>query len=145
MLFKKDITWDKETDVVVVGSGGAALTTAIRAADEGAEVIIIEKSDLVGGTTAFSGGIPWVPSNRYMKEKGINDSFEEAKQYLSHLTGGREPDPKLVDLYINEGKNMIDYLYEKTPVRFSVPRGYGDYYANNPGGKNEGRSLDPEP
>ncbi|HLR15507.1 MAG TPA: FAD-dependent oxidoreductase [Bacillota bacterium] len=145
MLSKDKVTWDLETDVVVLGSGGAALTTAIRAADEGAEVVILEKSDEIGGTTAFSGGIPWIPENRYMKEKGIKDSFEEAKQYLSHLTGGSEPDPKLVDLYIHEGKHMIDYLYEKTPVRFSIPRGYGDYYANNPGGKNEGRSLDPEP
>lgn len=145
MLLKNNVTWDVETDVVVLGSGGAALTTAIRAADEGAEVIILEKSDLVGGTTAFSGGIPWIPNNRYMKEVGIEDSYDEAKEYITRLTGGGEPDPSLVDLYISEGTKMIDYLYEKTPVRFSVPRGYGDYYAENPGGKNEGRSLDPKP
>lgn len=145
MVINKNIKWDLETDVLVLGSGGAALTTAILAKDQGAEVLIIEKSDQVGGTTAFSGGIPWIPNNRYAKEQGIEDSAEEALEYLTKLTYGTAPDPALVDVFIREGSEMIDYLYENTPVRFKVPRGFGDYYANLPGGKNEGRSLDPLP
>ncbi len=145
MIINKEIKWDLETDVVVIGSGGAALTTAILAKDQGAEVVIIEKSDQVGGTTAFSGGIPWIPNNRYAKEQDIEDSAEEALEYLTKLTYGTAPDPVLVDVFIREGTEMIDYLYENTPVRFKVPRGFGDYYANLPGGKNEGRSLDPLP
>lgn len=145
MLSSKNVKWDKETDVVVVGSGGAALTSAILAHDNGAKVIVVEKANQIGGTTAFSGGIPWIPMNRYMKEIGVEDTKEEAKQYLQHLTGGKEPDPALIDVYIDNGWKMIDYLYEHTPVRFKVPRFYGDYYANLPGGKREGRSLDPRP
>ncbi|MDY0408976.1 FAD-binding protein [Virgibacillus soli] len=145
MLTNREIKWDVETDVVVVGSGGAALTSAILAHDQGAKVIVIEKADQIGGTTAFSGGIPWIPMNRYMKEIGIEDSKEEAKTYLNHLMMGKEPDPALIDVYIEQGSKMIDYLHENTPVRFKVPRFYGDYYANIPGGKNEGRSLDPLP
>lgn len=113
--------------------------------DSGAEVIILEKVKQVGGTTAFSGGIPWVPNNRYMKEAGISDSPEEAKLYIERLTGGKEPDPALIDVFIEEGPKMIDYLHEHTPLRFKVPKGYGDYFANLPGGKEEGRSLDPQP
>jgi 3-oxosteroid 1-dehydrogenase len=145
MVCRNEIKWDLETDVVVLGSGGAALTSAILASDQGASVIILEKADQIGGTTAFSGGIPWIPMNRYMKEQGLTDSKEEARQLIGHLTGGKEPDPELIDVFIDNGWKMIDYLYEKTPVHFAVPRGYGDYYANLPGGKNEGRSLDPLP
>lgn len=145
MVVQKEIKWDVETDVVVLGSGGAALTSAILASDQGASVIILEKADQIGGTTAFSGGIPWIPMNRYMKDLGVSDSKEEAKQLITHLTGGKEPDPELIDVFIDNGWKMIDYLYEHTPVRFAVPKGYGDYYADLPGGKNEGRSLDPLP
>lgn len=145
MVLKNNIAWDLETDVIVLGSGGAAMTSAILAADQGAEVIMLEKSDLIGGTTAFSGGIPWIPNNRYMRELGLEDSHENAKKYITKLTGGKEPDPALVDVFIEEGAKMIDYLHENTPVKFKVPKGYGDYYANLPGGVNEGRSLDPVP
>lgn len=145
MVLHKEVTWDLEMDVVVLGSGGAALTSAILAHDQGAKVVILEKANQIGGTTAFSGGIPWIPMNRYMKDLGISDSKEEARQLIGHLTGGKEPDPALVDVFIDNGHKMIDYLYENTPVRFAVPKGYGDYYANLPGGKQEGRSLDPLP
>lgn len=134
-----------ETDVVVLGSGGAALTTAILAHDQGAQVVILEKSNQIGGTTAFSGGIPWIPNNRYMKDLGLEDSKEDAKTYITRLTGGNEPDPALIDVFIESAPQMIDYLYEHTSTRFAVPKGYGDYYADLPGGKNEGRSLDPLP
>lgn len=145
MAIRKDVSWDVEADVVVVGTGGAALTSAILAHDAGAKVVVLEKSDQIGGTTAFSGGIPWIPMNRYMMEKGIEDSFDEAKTYITHLTGGKEPNPDLIDVFINEGPEMINYLHENTPLRFSIPDGFGDYYANNDGGKREGRSLDPMP
>ncbi|WP_284139140.1 FAD-dependent oxidoreductase [Virgibacillus sp. LDC-1] len=145
MLSNKEINWNVETDVVVVGSGGTALTSAILAHDQGAKVIVLEKADQIGGTTAFSGGIPWIPMNRYMAEIGVEDSKEDAKKYLDHITYGKAPDPELVDVFIEEGRKMIDYLHDHTPVRFKVPRFYGDYYANLEGGKREGRSLDPLP
>ena len=123
MILNKYVEWDVETDVIVVGSGGAALTSAILAHDQGARVIILEKTNQIGGTTAFSGGIPWIPMNRYMKELGVEDSYEEAKSYITRLTGGKEPNPALVDVYLEYGPKMIDYLYEHTPVRFAVPKG----------------------
>lgn len=86
---ERNRNWDLETDIVVLGSGGAALTAAILAHDGGSEVVILEKSHEVGGTTAFSGGIAWIPMNRYMKEIGIEDSREEALSYLNRLIGGK--------------------------------------------------------
>ena len=75
-------------DVVVLGTGAAALTAAIRAADGGASVGLFEKADLVGGTTAWSGGMVWIPNNPHMAELGVEDSREEALTYLISLSHG---------------------------------------------------------
>ncbi len=146
MPAKKPAQWDREVDVVVMGTGGAALVSAILAHDQGAEVLILEKTHQIGGTTAFSGGVPWIPLNRYMKEAGIEDSREEALNYIRRLTGGKEPDPEWLDVFVDNAYKMIDYLHENTPLRFQVPNNFGEYYANLLGGKIKGgRSLDPAP
>ncbi|WP_062349933.1 FAD-binding protein [Bacillus kwashiorkori] len=141
----KKYQWDRVVDVVVVGTGGAALTAATLAHDNGASVLVLEKSAQIGGTTAISGGVPWIPLNHYMEEEGIKDEYEKAKQYILRLSNGKEPDTKLIDVFLENGRKMIKYLHDYTPVKFAVPKGYGDYYADLPGGLVEGRSLDPLP
>ena len=66
--------YDFETDVIVVGSGAAAFSAAITARKQGAEVIMLEKGAIIGGTTLRSGGGFWIPGNRFQKEKGIEDN-----------------------------------------------------------------------
>jgi len=144
MAIRKPAAWDREVDVVVMGSGGAALTAAILASDQGAQVLVLEKAAQIGGTTAFSGGVPWIPMNRYMREAGIEDNREDALKYLRRLTGGKEPDPHLLEVYVDNAHKMIDYLHEHTPLRFAVPKNYPEYYNNLPGAR-AGRSLDPVP
>lgn len=145
MPAKKPAIWNYETDVVVLGTGAAALVSAILAHDHGAEVIILEKAAQIGGTTAFSGGVPWIPMNRHMKELGISDSKEQALTYLRRLTGGKEPNPDLLEVFVDNAHQMLDYLYEHTPLRFSIPAGFPEYYSNIAGSSKEGRSLDPLP
>ncbi len=71
-----DGDWDLEADVVVLGSGGAALVAALSAHDYGAgQVVILEKSGMVGGTTAMSGGMLWIPLNHHAQEAGVEDSI----------------------------------------------------------------------
>lgn len=144
MPAKRPAQWDREVDVVVMGTGGAALVAAIMAHDQGAEVLLLEKTSQIGGTTAFSGGIPWIPLNRYMQEAGAGDTREEALTYIRRLTGGKEPDPALLEVFVDNGYKMIDYLHEHTPLRFAVPMSYPSYYGYLPGAKS-GRSLDPLP
>ena len=128
-------------DVVVLGSGAAGLTAATLAYDGGAEVLLLEKADLLGGTTGVSGGMPWVPMNHHMADVGVSDSREEALTYIRRLTHGREPDPALVELYVDIAPEVIEYLEAKTPLRFYAPTTFNDYFEGIAGGK-PGRPLD---
>ena len=135
-------SWDQETDVVVVGSGGSGLTAAILARDQGARVLVLERSDKVGGTTAVSGGGLWIPLNHHMPELGASDSREEALTYCRRLTAGRAPD-ELVETFVDTGHQMLRYLEERTPVRFRAAT-LPDYQSEMEGAKAGGRTLDPE-
>lgn len=59
--------WDHEFDLLVVGSG-AGLTGAVAAAVAGLDVLVIEKSEYVGGSTGMSGGVMWLPNNPLMQD-----------------------------------------------------------------------------
>src|SRR5689334_7765705 len=137
--------WDRVVDVIVVGTGAAGLSAATLAHDGGAQVLLVEKADLVGGTTGVSGGMPWVPLNRHMADVGVVDSRDEALTYLRRLTHGREPDPLLLEAYVDTAADVIEYLEAKTPLRMSAPPTFSDYFADLPGGKPAGRSLEPVP
>ena len=93
---------DLEVDVAVLGSGGAGLTAAILAHDHGAQVAIIERSPLVGGTTAVSGGGVWIPLNQHMSELDIEDSREDALAYCKKLAAGRAPED-LIETFVDAG------------------------------------------
>jgi len=68
------------SDVVVVGSGGAGMMAALRSAVGGAQVTVLEVSDLFGGTSAISGGGMWLPRTRLAAEAGIEDSLDAIGQ-----------------------------------------------------------------
>ena len=134
--------WDLEVDVAVLGSGASGTTAAILAADNGAEVALLERAETVGGTTAISGGVLWLPNNHHMAEAGIEDSREDALAYLNSLSLGMMDD-ELVETLVDTGPEMLRYMEENTPVSLHVFEGYPDYHPENPGGKPEGgRSLD---
>ena len=138
-----NISWDLETDVVVLGSGGAGLTAALLAHDHGARVTIVERSDKIGGTTAVSGGGLWIPLNRFMEESGTPDSRDAALTYCKRLTGGRATD-ELVETFVDTGHEMVRYLEERTPVEFSA-WSLPDYHPNLEGARMGGRSIEPLP
>ena len=71
-----------DVDVLVVGSGAGALTAAITAHDQGGKVLVVEKSDMYGGTSATSGGGIWIPCNHLMAAQGQSDTPEAALTYL---------------------------------------------------------------
>jgi len=98
-----------ETDIVIVGSGAAGLTAAITARVLGLEVLVIEKTDLFGGTTAYSGGAPWIPCNHVMRQIGLTDTRQAAQTYLRAVLGEHYNDD-LVETYLDNAAPMLKFL-----------------------------------
>ena len=137
--------WDRVVDLVVVGSGAAGLAGAVVAADHGLETEILEKSPLVGGASAFSGGMVWIPLNHHQQGKGVADDRDEAVSYILGLTAGREPDPALIEVFVDRAAEAVEYIESHTGVRLQVAESWSDYYADRRGGRLVGRSLDNAP
>jgi len=130
-------------DVIVVGSGAGAMTSALFAAEQGLSVLVVEKSDKFGGTSAISGGGIWIPNNHYFAAKGGGDSVELALQYLKAATG-EHGDDKRLRAYVKHAPQMIRALVGNSHVRYAVAAKYPDYYPQLPGSLAGGRTLDPE-
>ena len=137
-MVAKARNWDHQADVVVVGSGAAGMTAAILAHDHGAKVVIIERTDKVGGTTAVSGGGIWVPLNHHMHEVKIDDSREEALAYCKALAMGKV-DQELIETFVDTAATMIRYIEEHTSLKFGAMTA-PDYQPEVEGGKLGGRS-----
>src|SRR5229473_6618083 len=97
-----------EVDVLVVGAGAAGMTAALVSSLEGLDVLLCEKTDQVGGTTATSAGTIWVPGTRQAREAGLNDSIDDARRYLDAVIGP-SPDNRR-DIYLTTGKDVVEYL-----------------------------------
>ncbi len=129
-------------DVIVLGTGAAGLTAALSAHDAGASVGLFEKDTQVGGTSAWSGGMLWIPLNHHEAELGIADTRDEVLTYLASLSHGMI-DEKLAAGYIDAGPEMITWLEANTPAIFRVVEGFPDYHPEHPGAKpGGGRSLE---
>ena len=138
--------WDREVDVLVVGTGNGALTAALCNWEMGTEdVLIIEKTDKVGGTSATSGGGIWIPVNHYAKACGADDSAEDAKKYLMGTLFGEDVPEEMIDNYIEQSPKMLKFLADRTDVIYESLEHYPDYYTNYDGAKSGHRSLEPKP
>ncbi|OUU99874.1 MAG: hypothetical protein CBC37_06360 [Acidimicrobiaceae bacterium TMED77] len=131
-----------ECDVVVLGTGVAGLTAALAAAHSGASVKVFEKSPFVGGTSAMSGGIIWMPNNHLQEFAGVEDSRQKALAYLDALSLG-QIDSDMASTFVDKGPEMLQWVEEVTPCSFHIIENYPDYHPEHPGGlPNGGRSLD---
>ncbi|MET3842637.1 FAD-dependent oxidoreductase [Bradyrhizobium sp. OAE829] len=131
--------WDAETDLLVIGAGAAGMTAALVGALEGLQVILCEKSDMVGGTTATSAGTVWIPGSRQSEAAGVPDSIEAARTYLAAILGDDANDARLA-AFLATGPAMLDYLQQRTSVAFVPPPVHPDYHAQ-PGAALGGRAL----
>jgi succinate dehydrogenase/fumarate reductase flavoprotein subunit len=125
----------RSCDVLVIGAGAGGLATAITAKKHGLDVLVIEKDDCFGGTTAFSGGVLWVPGNRY----DHNGSPEQALTYLRNEAGACF-DAAGVEAFLQHGPQMVAFFERETTVKF-VPTLYPDYHPQVEGGADIGRSI----
>ncbi len=135
---------DETFDFVVVGSGGGSMCAGLVLRQAGKSVLVLEKTDLVGGSTAKAGGVMWVPNNRFMAPAGVRDSFEQAATYLDATVGDHADAPGATRerrlAYLREAPEMIDFLVSQGIELERVPS-WPDYYDDRPGGNEPGRTV----
>jgi 3-oxosteroid 1-dehydrogenase len=130
---------ESEYDVVVVGSGGGALTGAALAAKAGLSVCVVEKTPLLGGTSAYSGGACWLPGSQVQQRAGIPDSTEGARDYLAAIL--QDPDQEKVEAFLTTAPRLVEQLEADPGLDFEwLP--FSEYY-DAPGRVPFGRSIQP--
>lgn len=132
------MTWSSSWDVVVVGSGGAALAGALAATHHGLSVCVLEKTGRFGGTSAYSGGSVWLPGNHVLARQGVQDSVEKGLAYFSALVGDRTR-PEVQRAYLQTGPAVADFLENTAGIPLEH-RPFPDYF-DAPGRSDNGRSI----
>jgi len=132
--------WDSEVDLLVFGAGAGGMTAALVGALEGLEVLLCEKTAMVGGITSTSAGTIWVPGTSQSVRAGVPDSIEAARQYLGSVLGYRA-DRAMLDAFLGAGPKAIDDLEARTEVKFAAATAHPDYLSNHPGAAYGGRAL----
>lgn len=138
---------DEETyDVVVVGSGGGGLVGAYAAAERGLRTLVLEKTSLIGGTTAYSGAGVWFPGSAPIRRAGIDGDADSkaARTYLRDLVGDSAREP-LQDAYLRTAPQLIDELEQNPLFESFTHMPVPEYYADRPGSAPAGRTIFPSP
>lgn len=134
--------WDAEVDVVSIGSGGGGLCAAITAHDHGSTAMVLERSDQIGGVTAYSMGEVWIPGNHLAAAAGLKDSAESGYRYIKSLSLGYGDDMAMLNQAVH-GPVALKYFEDKIGLKMCVIRDLPDYYfPQNPDGIAEGRYLE---
>jgi 3-oxosteroid 1-dehydrogenase len=133
-----------DADVVVLGSGAAALAAALTVAVAGLSVIILEKTEWIGGTSAMSGGMTWAPANPVAAAAGLQDTPEEAMAYMRAAAppGWQATEDRLWEAQVHNSGPMIGFLQRHSPLRFTIAD-VPDPMMELPGAKALGRLLSP--
>jgi len=117
ILRKPPSDWDERVDVVVVGSGGAGSTAALKARADGAETLVFEKSPKISGTTAISGGGLWILDHELVVEEVGETDRETLESYIRRNVGDRVPG-ELIDAFLDTSVEAVDFIEDETGLEF---------------------------
>jgi succinate dehydrogenase/fumarate reductase flavoprotein subunit len=131
-------------DVVVVGAGAGGLSTAVTAAHHGLRVVVLERADVCGGATAWSGGWMWAPGNPLAHADGVHEDVEQFRTYLRAALGA-DYDAARVDAFLAAAPEMVRFFHEKTALTFVPGARICDVYGGLPGAGTGHRSVAPAP
>ncbi|MFX1766852.1 FAD-dependent oxidoreductase [Paraburkholderia sp. A1RI-2L] len=135
--------WDEEVDLLIFGAGAAGMTAALVADHEKMNVLLCEKTGMVGGITSTSGGTTWVPGTKLSVEAGVPDSVDDARRFLQSVVGARGGE-EAREAFLQSGPQAIDELAHISDVKFVAATAHPDY-VNGPGSAFGGRALAPAP
>lgn len=127
-------------DIIILGSGAAGLAAAVTAASHGAKVLVLDSADVLGGTTAWSGGWIWAPGTSLARAAGIDTAQDSPRRYLQHVLGNHF-NPERVDAFLHAAPKMVDFFHHHTAVKFDLGAGIPDTYSHVPGAGMGGRSV----
>jgi succinate dehydrogenase/fumarate reductase flavoprotein subunit len=133
-----------DCDVVVVGSGAGGLSTAVTAAHHGLRVLVLERADVCGGATAWSGGWMWAPGNPLARADGVTEDVDEFRTYLRAVLGG-DYDAGRVDAFLAAAPEMVRFFHEHTALTFVPGSRICDVYGGLPCAGTGHRSVAPAP
>jgi succinate dehydrogenase/fumarate reductase flavoprotein subunit len=133
-----------QTDVLVIGSGAGGLSAAVTAAYHGLRVVVVEKAEVCGGATAWSGGWAWTPGNPLAKADGVDEDAEQFRTYLRHRLGDRY-DAARIDAFLEAVPHMVGFFEGRTRLQFTPGAKIRDIYGKTPGAGTGHRSVGPAP
>ncbi len=131
-------------DIAVLGAGAGGMAAAVFAALEGRRVLLVERTEYLGGTSALSAATAWVPGTRLAATVGATDSRETASAFLDRAVGNRAP-KALREAFLDAGPSAIHTLLDRTEVQFRARPFHPDYLYELEGSTSNGRALEPEP
>ncbi|MHC6591609.1 FAD-dependent oxidoreductase [Arthrobacter sp. C152] len=133
-----------DCDVLVIGSGAGGLSAAVTAAYHGLKVVVVEKADVCGGATSWSGGWAWTPGNPLAKAAGVDEDPELFRTYLRHRLGAHYQEDR-VDAFLEAVPHMVGFFHDKTSLQFVPGAKIKDIYGDTPGAGTGHRSVGPKP
>jgi glycine/D-amino acid oxidase-like deaminating enzyme len=129
-----------ECDLLVVGSGAGGLSTAVTAAWHGLNVIVAEKEEFFGGTTAWSGGWMWAQLNPLAQRAGIVEDPQAPRAYLREALGNNFNEAR-VSAFLNAAPRMVSFFETHTALQFEAGLKIPDTYGKLSGAGTGGRSV----
>ena len=131
-------------DLIVVGAGGAGMAAALYAAIDGKKVLLVERTEFVGGTTAWSAGTTWVPGTHHAAKVNPGDTLAEAARYLDNAIGARSP-AALRQAFLGNGARAVAHIEANSDVLYRPCPKHPDYISDLGGSTLNGRALEPLP